>query len=143
MFLRRTCLGICLLICCLLPAVSAFALELTAANHTTKKISLAVSYMHSDSKTWVCRGWWTIEPLGKLSIKLDTNNRLIYFLGVSGKTRWGGKADAEGTVSLPVTSQKFLYKVKTERPTGEGFRVENFKAKKLGGDGRFTIIFND
>ncbi len=135
-------LAVFVLLCCLLPA-QALAKEVVIQNHTTKKITVAISYYHTPSKTWVCQGWWSVDGMKNSKINLTTDNNLIYFVGTSGSSRWGGKKGVDGATSLPVVSGKFLYKVKTEKPRGDNPRNEVFKVRKAGSDGKFSIVFKD
>ena len=135
-------LPVFVLLLCLLPG-SALAKEVQITNHTTKKIALAISYFHSPSKAWVCQGWWTVDALKNVKINLNTDNNTIYFVATSGKFRWGGKSGVDGAISLPVIKGKFLYKTKTEKPSGDGYRTEVFKMRKAGSNGKFAITFKD
>ncbi|MDL2316190.1 DUF1036 domain-containing protein [Desulfovibrio sp. OttesenSCG-928-A18] len=136
------CLPLLVLVLCLL-AGAASAKTVKVTNKTTNKIYIAFCYKDARADDWIVRGWFNVDGLGATSINLNTNNSIIYFLGTSGKARWGGRKGSSDALALPVVGDKFMYKHKKEKPRGSNYRTEYFKKRQSSNDGVFYINFSD
>lgn len=133
----KTSLLLALLLCFTLPAEGLAKMTVKVTNKTSRKISLAMNYKDEVSDEWVTRGWWSVEPLSKSDITLNTNNSIAYFYGSAGKAWWGGKKGKDGAIVKTVVGDKFLVKDKN-KPTGKNQRAVVFK--KMSAENRVFAI---
>lgn len=88
-------------------ASSAQALVLECKNVAHVPISVAVSYLDYDGKTWMVEGWYNLESGARANIQLDSSNDIFYIYGeFEGDQRVQG---GEGSLDLPVYYRTFKY----------------------------------
>ena len=86
---------------------SAQALLLECKNAATEPISVAVSYLDYDGKTWMVEGWYSLQAGERANIELDSSNDIFYIYGefAGGSEVKGGS----GSLDLPVYFRTFKY----------------------------------
>ena len=86
---------------------SANALVLDCKNVAHVPISIAVSYLDYDGKTWMVEGWYNLDAGAHAKIELDSSNDVFYIYGeFPGNQKVAG---GEGALELPVYYRTFKY----------------------------------
>lgn len=88
-------------------AQSANALLLECKNVANVPISVAVSYLDYDGKTWMVEGWYNLDAGARANIELDSSNDIFYIYGeFEGNHKVQG---GQGSLDLPVYYRTFKY----------------------------------
>ena len=86
---------------------SAQALVLECKNVADVPISVAVSYLDYDGKTWMVEGWYNLDAGARANIELDSSNDIFYIYGeFKGNHEVSG---GNGSLDLPVYYRTFKY----------------------------------
>lgn len=92
---------------CALSMSSAHALLLKCKNVADRPISVAVSYLDYDGKTWLVEGWYNLDPGMQANIDLESSNDIFYLYGeFTGGSEVSGGA---GSLQLPIQYRTFKY----------------------------------
>ncbi|MGN8852651.1 hypothetical protein [Anaerobiospirillum succiniciproducens] len=86
---------------------SANALVLECKNVADVPISVALSYLDYDGKTWMVEGWYNFPAGSRANIELESSNDIFYIFGEfeSGDLVSGGP----GALNLPVKYRTFKH----------------------------------
>lgn len=86
---------------------AANALTLECTNVANVPISVAVSYLDYDGRSWMVEGWYNLEAGARANIELDSANDIFYIYGeFQGGTEVSG---GSGSLNLPVYFRTFKY----------------------------------
>lgn len=86
-------------------ASSANALLLECKNVTDQPISVALSYLDYDGKTWLVEGWYNFPAGVRANIELESSNDIFYIYGEFGNGALVSGGD--GSLDLPVHFRTF------------------------------------
>lgn len=113
---------------------SSYALDVTVNNEADASVSMAFSYLDSNTQKWVVDGWYNVEAKAKSIINLNTDNGIYYLYAEfsNGKKIEGG----ESSVHLYVKPSEFLYS-QDETLHGNKFQARFVRAKS---DGKVALI---
>ena len=113
---------------------SSYALDVTVNNEADASVSMAFSYLDSNTQKWVVDGWYNVEPKAKSIINLNTDNGIYYLYAEfsNGKKIEGGK----NSVHLYVKASEFFYS-QDESLQDSKFQARFVRAKS---DGKVALI---
>lgn len=111
-------------------AAGAQALEISIENETDARVTLAFSYLDSQSGKWTVDGWYNVDGKSRGTVNLNSDNSMYYLYAEfsNGKRIEGG----EGAVNLRVLNRSFSY-VQDDPPEKYAREVSFLRARGNGG----------